>query len=456
MTGWRLLRVTTALLVLPATGLAQAPPQDPRTQALERLGALLAPSPPAAPQLPAPGSPAAPPSVQDNVSRMVKGLRRTQIESAVLDPLGVSTQNSLDPQVTITADKKDGVTGHARFGLAIGERWGASATFAAPLSSGGATFVDAAGLKSTASIAAAITFLPQRVELPVRPDGCKAQLVTDLLAAQSVQSSSETDRRTAVADALERMRLQARAQDPSAPEVRSLVGQLGHSQLQAILSSPTIVATPERFWAAVNQEPTLVCVRFWTQLTAGFEANHHSIDYLAPDATRATFDDTSRAWTVAYGFSHSKEWHPEEGKNILTPVFYGGISLRNGDKISADDAKDFCVPLASGASECFNGPPSAPVIGDRRTTIVVEARVWNYRQTAGFNPKYTWAQTADGHGDTWEVPIYLMRQVTDVSQPDLKFGASLIGGVNPGWRQGASSGNGWFVTIFLTKPFGLP
>lgn len=30
--------------------------------------------------------------------------------------------------------------------------------------------------------------------------------------------------------------------------------------------------------------------------------------------------------------------------------------------------------------------------------------------------------------------IYLMRQVTDVSQPDLKFGASLIGGVTPGWR----------------------
>lgn len=206
----------------------------------------------------------------------------------------------------------------------------------------------------------------------------------------------------------------------------------------------------------MNQDPELVCLRFWTQLTAGFEVNHYSIDYLGPDASRATFDDTSRAWSVAYGVSRSKEWHPEEGKNILTPVFYAGVTLRNGDRISADEAKDVCVPLSGGASECFTGPPSAPAIGDRRTTVVTEARIWTHRQTAGFNPKYTWAQTADGHSDTWEVPIYLMRQVTDVSEPDLKFGASLIGGVSPGWRRGASSGNGWFVTLFLTKPFDLP
>src|SRR4051794_16502164 len=106
MNSWRLLPVMTALLVVPLTASAQTA-QTERTQRLERLGILLGATP--APQAPqttaAAGSAGASASTERNVSRMVNGLRRAQIESAVLDPLGVSTQNSLDPQLTVTADK---------------------------------------------------------------------------------------------------------------------------------------------------------------------------------------------------------------------------------------------------------------------------------------------------------------------------------------------------------------
>jgi hypothetical protein len=238
------------------------------------------------------------------------------------------------------------------------------------------------------------------------------------------------------------------------------VRESGDPVLADILSSTRIVSSPRMFWMAVAQDPHLVCVHLATQVSAGFESNHYSIAYLNDDVAKKTFDDTSGAFTAAFGVSRSREWTiaDDEGKKkkLITPSFYTGFSIRRGDKLDAPDGGSFCVPLGTGALECFEGPRGAPVIGDQITTLVAEARIWTGSQTAGFNPRYTWAQTPDGHSDTFEVPIFLMRQEKDINAPEFKFGADLIGGVSPGWRRGAASSNGWFVSVFLTKAFGLP
>ena len=44
---------------------------------------------------------------------------------------------------------------------------------------------------------------------------------------------------------------------------------------------------PRRFWRAVGQDPELVCLSFRTQISLGFELNHHEVDYLEDDVAKA-------------------------------------------------------------------------------------------------------------------------------------------------------------------------
>src|SRR5262249_31944778 len=149
----------------------------------------------------------------------------------------------------------------------------------------GATFADASGLKANATVSLAVSFKPQIIDIPVGTDNprcAQSALVTSLLnlqAALAPQRPAVPEAR-AIADELELMR--ARAKDGPTPEVASMRTSVakGAALLADILSSPTIVASPRRFWMAVAQVPDLVCLHFVTQISAGLEATHHSIDYL--------------------------------------------------------------------------------------------------------------------------------------------------------------------------------
>jgi hypothetical protein len=282
----------------------------------------------------------------------------------------------------------------------------------------------------------------------------------DLGAASALPS----DRQTLAG--LEGLRRAAALQGPSLAVARVAQAETYRPRLASILASPSLVATPERFYAAVVQAlPELVETRWAAYVTPGFESTHTAVDYLDKDTGETKpFEDTTQLFTFSGGVSHLAEWRKGKGdasEAIITPLMYAGISFRSGDSVRVPDEGHVCRPLAAGseALECLDGPVGSPT-SSNFTSFTAELRYWAYDQSLGLNPKYTYSrQKPDGGAEkivkTFEVPIYFMHQVKDINVRDVTFGADLAGGVNVGWRDDGTR-SGPFLSVFFTKIFGMP
>jgi len=392
--------------------------------------------------------------------------KRTLVEAAVLDPMTTSGQSAAQHQVTVVAEKGD-VVGKARFYLPLNENADLQLTFAAPLSSGAASFATADGLSPGASVAGAVKIvLWQKVHDIPAP-----QAVTtfgSFIGAVATARGSTTDSTHA---AIEYLRQVAAATPPSAPAgvaavVAAATPVVVRPELRRLLMSQTLVQSPERFYAALAQTAPALTSTNWTgYFTPGFESNHYSIDYLqASTFESATFDETKNVFTFAGGVSKVATWRTEgDGTEQKAPVFYAGVSTRLGHSASASDARHICRGEGTaGLSECFDLPVGTPAESTLKT-ITAELRQWSRSQTLGVNPRFTYSDVtvADKRtvSKTFEVPFYFMRKVKDITVPDVDFGADLIGGVSVGWRsvkKPDGTKEGAFVSVFLSKAFGLP
>lgn len=397
-------------------------------------------------------------------ARLHEAVRRVLVDRAVTDPATDSGQGAARHQVTVVADKGD-VKGRARLYIPLGPNGDAQITFAAPLSGGqSATFANATGLAPNVTVNGSVKvavwskrLVPQSaLEKAVRAAAAiTPETVSTLPPERQWLAGLETLRQEVALGG------QASAAEAAARVVSTRLDLPRHF---ARLATPTLAADPGRFYAAVAESfPELIATRWAAYITPGVEATQHSTDYLdeATSETRS-FKDTTSMVSFSGGVSRLAEWKKAGATQpLLTPLFYAGVSFRGGDSVKVPDEKNVCRPIgASGALECVTAPVGAPVAANLMS-VTLEYRHWAFNQTLGINPRWTFTrQRPNGGGDerrikTLEVPIYFMHQVKDIATPDVTFGADLAGGVNIGWRDDGTK-DGAFVTLFLTKVFGLP
>lgn len=392
-----------------------------------------------------------------------KAIRQVLVERAVVEPLTSGTLSASQQQVTVVADVGE-VNGRALFSIPLGPSVDGQFTLTAPLSSGNATFANTGGLTPNASINGSLKWTIWTRTQPV-----KASAVADLIqtlnlitvGAESQTSGSQTDQLLADLEMARRAGIRA-------PTIARSVSGAGYPRLARIVGSASVIATPERFYSAIVQQvPQLTKTDWAGYMSAGADSNHHSVDYLTPDdfATK-TYDKTVQMATISGGVSRMGEFDVPGQDPIKRPLFFAGASFKGGRTIDVADSQKICRPIGTGgAVECVEGPVGEPVAASG-VSFTAEGRFWSWGtvQSIGFNPRYTYSRTRPDSGDTktvhtLEVPIYFMQQVKDVTNPDITFGANLIGGVSVGWRQTRTpvkTQEGAFVMLFLTKAFGLP
>jgi hypothetical protein len=391
-----------------------------------------------------------------------KAARRVLVERAVIEPLTSGTLSASQQQVTVVADKGD-VSGHARFSIPLGPTVDGQITLTAPLTGSSATFANTAGVAPNASVNGSLKWTiwtrTQTITTNVAP------LSAAIKNATGVETGSPTDQLLA---GLEIARRAAATSRPASLLATSVTGA-GYSALGRIVASPSLTATPERFYAAlVQQLPQLTSTEWAGYVSGGVVSNHHSVDYLTEsDFATKTFDKTTQMATISGGVSRMGQFKvPDQEGSVKRPLFFAGAAFNGGNGISVADTQKICRPSGTGgASDCVEGPVGEPTTAST-ITWTVEARFWSWGalQSVGFNPRYTHSRAKPDSGDiktvqTVETPIYFMQQVKDVANPDITFGADLIGGVSVGWRQTRTPTKvqeGVFVTLFLTKAFGLP
>jgi hypothetical protein len=143
-------------------------------------------------------------------------------------------------------------------------------------------------------------------------------------------------------------------------------------------------------------------------------------------------------------------------------MFFVGGSIRGGNAVTIPDEQNICLPVDGGGSRCQDLPVGAIAKADFFSALF-EFRFWQLDRSFGINPRYTYTKqtptvpegAASARVHTIEVPIYLMHKVADVNSREFDFGTDLVGGVNVGWRSSGKN-KGPFVTVFLSKAFGLP
>jgi hypothetical protein len=385
------------------------------------------------------------------------GVRRALIERAVVDPSTGLGQGATQHQLTVVAEKGE-ASARARFYLPLAPDKDFIVTLTAPISGGQTAFATDKGLGQNVTIDVSLKL--NLWSKTVRVGAVDQRTVTALAdATQSGGALGASDRFLTDLELLRR----AAATRAAGPAVVQAVAQA--PKVARLLSSPTLVASPERFYAAVAQQlPELVKARWAAFLTPGFESVRNSVDYFTTATTEPkSFEDTTQLFTFSGGVSLTHKWTPKSGAEILTPLLFAGLSARAGNAARIPDKHNVCFPLAEPASalECLEAPIGEPTTS-RFTSVTLEYRQWAYDQSIGFNPKFTYStQRPDGSEGkslavkTFEVPIYFIHQVKDLSVSDLSFGPDLAGGINIGWRdEGERSGP--FFTLFLTKAFGLP
>lgn len=407
-----------------------------------------------------------------------RAVKRTVFEASTIEPLGESTQPSAQHQLTVVADKGD-INGRARFYQPIGST-DLIVTFTGPLSGGNATLATAHGLGKQVTVNGGIKLT---TAFGAKPTGANQVSAVNALIEHSATTSTkscpsddpshpEADARR-IASALCKFELLRQiAADPTQPartaaaiestQAARIAAASEHNQeakdapqlrvLSRMLLSQRLAASPERTYAAVAQlNPELV--KKWTAtFTPGFEVQHQSVGYLVnPSLDSATFDRTTRMVTLSAGVSHL------DGN--AKPLYYAGMSFKGGTAIDVGDSRNICRALSGTAgTECLDAPLGAPTSASQES-LTVEWRQWLHRQALGLNPRYSYVRTkpdeaAAGAVHTVDIPIYFMRQVTDIDTPDVALGADLIGGVNVGWRSGPQKGA--FLSLFISKAFGLP
>lgn len=408
--------------------------------------------------------------VVTNTRRVLnEAVRRMLVERAVVEPLTTSTQAANQHQITVVADKGE-VNGRARFYVPFGPGVDGQLTLTSPLTGGQTTFATADGLGANASINGSIkwTVWTKEVKLAAAAFQQLNSILTGTSMAQAVTDGEEG------LVALELLR-RAAATSGSPGVFATAATATGNPEVGRLLASPSLVATPERFYAAVVQEvPALTSTTWAGYVTVGGDANRHSVEYLSEDSfeTKA-FDRTTGMFTLSGGVSRMGTFTKtaavstdEAADTYKKPLFYAGGSFRGGNSVKVGDPQKICRPIGSGsASECVEAPVGIPSPASS-VSWVGEIRLWSWgaMQSIGFNPRFTYTRLSPDTGDrrtvrTIEAPIYFMHQVDDVNVPDVSFGADLVGGVSVGWRQsrtGAKTTEGAFVTLFLTKVFGIP
>ncbi len=392
-----------------------------------------------------------------------RALRQLQ-ERPLVEPLSGDTASAAQHQISVVADKGE-VNGRARFYVPIGEKVDWLLTFAAPLTGSNATFINEAGLGKNATANMSFKIRPwSKVSTPTgavagQPLGnYRAALSNELQQSVSVPATLEMLRRAALA------RNRAALPLTGAELARSLTGSdTGISRtLAAALDTPTLVASPDRFFAAAVRDAEVVRPTWSAFITPGFEYARSAGEFLTSDThERKEFDEQVGLFTASGGLSYVGLVTKPDGKEMNVPRFFVGASFRGGKAVNVADPENFCLPATGGALECVELPEGQPGRSDF-ASFTFELRYWEIDKSLGLNPRYTrTSQTPDAEGattrltHTFEIPIYFMRLVKDIDNRDFEFGADLVGGVNVGFRTGGQR-DGAFITLFFTKAFGLP
>jgi hypothetical protein len=392
-----------------------------------------------------------------------KAVRQVLVERAVVEPLTGSTQGASSQQLTIVADKGD-VNGRARFSVPFGPNIDGQITLTAPLTGGGASFVSLGGFSPNASVNASLKWTVWNRKDAVRGDSLAA-LASTMAPMTGADSGSATQQALAGLEIARRIAGTFRSTSTFAS---TAAAARGPSALARVLASPMLVATPERFYAAVVQQmPKLTSTEWAGYITVGADSNRHAVDYLTADTFETrTFERTVPRVAMSGGVSKMGQFQVESADPLKRPLFFAGTAFGAGSSVLQSDPQKICRPIGTaGATECVESPVGKPTIAST-VSWTGELRFWSWGalQSIGFNPRYTYTRQRSDIGDTRTVrtiesPIYFMHQVKDVTAPDVTFGADLIGGASVGWRQstiGGKTKEGVFVSLFLTKAFGLP
>jgi hypothetical protein len=207
-----------------------------------------------------------------------------------------------------------------------------------------------------------------------------------------------------------------------------------------------------------------VTTRWSGTITPSFEANRSAGNYLTETYEEKKYDEDTQVFGVTGGVSLVSVVKPKKTteETVTTPRFFAGASFRGGKAIAIPDSQNVCLDVAEKASRCVESPVGTIGKADF-TSVTVEFRYWELNRSFGINPRYTFSKktpeapegAASVKVHTFEVPIYLMHKVSDVNNRDFDFGSDLVGGVNVGWRD-AGPNKGAFVSVFMSKAFGLP
>ena len=396
---------------------------------------------------------------------LAKAVRRVLVERTVTDPLSVTTgQAGAQHQVTMVAEHGE-VSGRARFYVPMNDKSDWIVTFTAPLTGKNATFATETGLGNNASanVGMKLTFW-SFVDKPQAAAQSSTQAQMNVL--RQVGTALGTDSTSVT---LELLRRAAIAAGGFTPAVQTMAAPLaspvttGSPRLARILATPTLVNSPDRFWAAVAQDPTIIETTWSASFTPSIEFNRSTGDYLTDAFEEKTYDIDTQIITLAAGVSRvaTVQKPGSTTETINTPRFYFGGVIRGGESISVPDEQNVCLPAAGDATVCVDRPVGAVTTADF-LSATVELRYWEIGRSFGLNPRYIYARNkanVDGAAEkvthTIEVPIYLLHKVSDITNRDFEFGSDLIGGVNVGYRKSGDR-KGLFVAVFLSKAFGLP
>lgn len=445
-------------LLQPANALAQALPTAPAAATQSAPAALTAQA-----MINSPGSSNGLAQADVLYRKAVRNL----VDRARFDPQSSETTSATQHQMTVVADRND-IVGRARFYFKNTERTNWIATFTAPLSGSNATFATQNGLgrNSTANIGLKINAW-SRVTTPqstgaapaaMQAGNYRTALNSVLPEPLTVPASLELLRRAALA----RRESGVRSSDAAQGMLPGAGLAPASAALAAILESDALIRSPERFFAAVVQDPTVVKATWSAVVTPGFEWSRSAGDYLNTDSNALdSFDENLGAVSFSAGLSRVAVMKTDDGKELNAPRFFAGLTLRGGRSVKVPDARNVCLPATAGILECSDLPVGT-ITTSGFNALTVEIRYWEIDNGLGINPKYTTTfqkvTPSDDSGvrvHIFEVPVYLMRKVSDIAVPDVTYGADLVGGINFGYRSGGAQ-PGAFVSLFLTKAFGLP
>jgi hypothetical protein len=405
-----------------------------------------------------------------------QAVKRMLVNRAVVDPQSTTAEAAPQHQLTVVAEKGE-VNGRARFYIPVNDHSDWIVTLTGPLSAGNATFANETGLGRNVSVNAAFKIsLWSYTDSPDHGQTVSNQAGRAYLRGLNTGLSLNP---AAVAEGLEALRRLAaatgglRVVPPDSIEsgtgqaqLATGLAQANQARLLRILSSPSIVNSPDRFWAAIAQDPTIVKTTWSGYLTPGYESSRTSGQYLTANTfEEQDFDRRTSLFTLSGGVSRIATVKTPGGtadETTNTPLFFAGMSFRAGSGLTVPDSRNICVSRTAGATECLDLPVGVPTKSTFRS-LTVEYRHWELNRSLGVNPRYTYtrqqpddvANPTPSVTHTFEVPLYFMHKVDDVNNRSFDFGSDLIGGVNLGWRK-TSASEGPFVTLFLTKAFGLP